>query len=154
MVHCIQPDRAVPFSFATCLSNREVFDANLLASPTVGSGTVHELIAVANCPSAADGLNVGLKRAKHEGVVWAHEDVFLPEAFFRSAKAFARKWSHRLPIATPCAIFDRGGAVHILGNASARPESIDYARSSQGQDRAETRVSRNFGGVMSVGHSD
>jgi hypothetical protein len=52
--HCIQPDGAVPFSFVTCLSNREVFDANLLASPILGAGTVHELIAVANCPSAAE----------------------------------------------------------------------------------------------------
>jgi Glycosyltransferase like family len=81
--HCIQPDGLVPFSFVTCLSNREVFDANLLASPILGSGTVHELIAVANCPSAADGLNVGLKRAKHEWVVWVHEDVLLPEGWDR-----------------------------------------------------------------------
>jgi hypothetical protein len=77
--HCIQPHGVVPFSFVTCLSRREVFEANLLASPTMGSGTVHELVAVANCPSAADGLNVGLKRAKHEWVGWVHEDVLLPE---------------------------------------------------------------------------
>ena len=280
MAHYIQPEGAVPFSFVTCLSSREVSDANLLASPTLGSGTVHELIPVANCPSAADGLNVGLKRAKHEWVVWSHEDVLLPEgwdrclasqlrdaerrfgqigvagvygvgeviapadrleplsaqrigwvvdrgrelqdgpelpapvatldelllvvrrdsglqfdpalgfhlygadiclqarerglavvalgalchhnsrsvglpaAFFRSADAFARKWSHRLPVATPCVIIDRGGRVHLLGNAEPGPQSIAYALSSQGQDRVGTRVSRNFGGVLSAGCFD
>jgi hypothetical protein len=81
VAHCIQPDGAVPFSFVTCLSSREVFDGILLASPVRGSGTVHELIAVANCPSAADGLNVGLERAKHEWVVWVHEDVYLPNGW-------------------------------------------------------------------------
>jgi Glycosyltransferase like family len=278
--HCIQADGAVPISFVTCLSNREVFDSNLLASPTMASGTVHELIAVANCPSAADGLDVGLKRAKHEWVVWVHEDVLLPEgwdqclanqlseaerqfgsigvagvygvgdilaphdraqplaaerigwvidrgrvlldgpelparvasldelllivkrdsglridpalgfhlygadiclqarepgpavaalgalchhnsrsiglpeAFFRSAEVFARKWSHRLPVATPCVIIDRGGAVHVLGNAEPGPQSIAYALSSQGQDQVGTRISRNFGGVLSAGCFD
>ena len=43
--------------------------------------------------------------------------VGLPEAFFASAEVFARKWSHRLPVATPCVIIDRGGEVHVLGNA-------------------------------------
>ena len=44
--------------------------------------------------------------------------VGLPEAFFASAEVFARKWSHRLPVATPCVIIDRGGQVHVLGNAT------------------------------------
>ena len=44
--------------------------------------------------------------------------VGLPEAFFASAQVFARKWRHRLPVATPCAIIDRGGIVHVLGNAT------------------------------------
>jgi hypothetical protein len=44
--------------------------------------------------------------------------VGLPEAFYRSAEVFARKWSHRLPVATPCVIIDRGGLVHVLGNAT------------------------------------
>ena len=50
--------------------------------------------------------------------------VGLPEAFFASAEVFARKWSHRLPVATPCVIIDRGRRVHVLGNAGARPQSI------------------------------
>ena len=45
--------------------------------------------------------------------------VGLREAFFASAEVFARKWSHRLPVATPCAIIDRFGKVRLLGNASS-----------------------------------
>ena len=47
--------------------------------------------------------------------------------FLRSAEVFARKWEHRLPIATPCAIIDHGGRVHVLGNATDGPGSIAYA---------------------------
>ncbi len=53
--------------------------------------------------------------------------VGLPEAFYRSAAVFARKWTHRLPVATPCVIIDRGGRVHVLGNATEGPRSIAYA---------------------------
>ena len=51
----------------------------------------------------------------------------LPETFYQSAGVFARKWSHRLPVATPCVIIDRGGAVHTLGNATAGTRSMAYA---------------------------
>jgi hypothetical protein len=44
--------------------------------------------------------------------------IGLPAAFYRSAEVFARKWSHRLPVATPCVIIDRRGCVHPLGNAT------------------------------------
>ena len=55
-------------------------------------------------------------------------DRWLPEAFYQSAEVFARKWSHRLPVATPCVIIDRGGEVRVLGNAVTRgPRSIAYA---------------------------
>jgi hypothetical protein len=53
--------------------------------------------------------------------------IGLPEAFFASAEVFARKWAHRLPVATPCAIIDRRGQVHLLGNAADRPRSVAYA---------------------------
>lgn len=46
--------------------------------------------------------------------------VGLPEAFFGSAPVFARKWSHRVPVVTPCVIIDRGGEVHILCNATKK----------------------------------
>jgi hypothetical protein len=50
--------------------------------------------------------------------------VGLLDAFFASAKVFARKWAHRLPIATPCVVFDQGGELRLLGNADKDNESI------------------------------
>src|SRR5262245_44517260 len=72
------PDDELPLSILTCLSDSEVFRANLIASPCLSPGTIHEVIAVANCPSAAGGLNIGLERAKHGWVLCVHQDVFLP----------------------------------------------------------------------------
>jgi hypothetical protein len=222
-----------------------------MASPCLGTGSPHEVIAIRNAPSAAAGLNLGLGRAKHECVVCVHQDVFLPEgwdhqfqeqlreaerrfgpvgvagvygvgevvkrpgrppaaqrmgrvvdrgrmlheapelpgpvatldellllvrrdtplrfdpalgfhlygadfclqaqerglgvialdalchhnspsaglpdSFFRCARVFARKWAHRLPIATSCVVFDREGGMHLLGNASADEPHTAYA---------------------------
>ena len=53
--------------------------------------------------------------------------VGLPETFYRSAEVFARKWSHRLPVATPCVIIDKGGEVYLLGNAADGAGSIAQA---------------------------
>jgi hypothetical protein len=51
----------------------------------------------------------------------------LPDAFFASAEVYARKWRHRLPVATPCVIIDCQGSVHVLGNAAKGTEAIAYA---------------------------
>jgi hypothetical protein len=50
--------------------------------------------------------------------------VGLPRAFFDSAGVFARKSAHRLPVATPCVVFDREGGLHLLGNADGRAGSV------------------------------
>ena len=42
--------------------------------------------------------------------------VGLPKAFFPSAEVFARKWAHRLPVATSCVVIDREGKLCLLGN--------------------------------------
>src|SRR5271155_2139503 len=44
--------------------------------------------------------------------------VGLPKEFYGSAAVFARKWSHRLPVATPCVVIDRLGEFHLLGSAT------------------------------------
>jgi hypothetical protein len=62
------------------------------------------------------------------------------EGFHESAAVFARKWSHRLPVATPCVIIDREGSVHLLGNATPGPRSIAYA--SPGHRSLTNRVVR------------
>jgi hypothetical protein len=52
----------------------------------------------------------------------------IPKSFHASAAVFARKWAHRLPVATPCALIDRNRSVHLLGNA--QEGSIAYARTA------------------------
>jgi Glycosyltransferase like family len=44
--------------------------------------------------------------------------VGLPPEFFKRAEVFARKWQHRLPVATPCVIIDEDRRVWELGNSS------------------------------------
>jgi hypothetical protein len=50
----------------------------------------------------------------------------LSPAFFASTQVFARKWRHRMPVATPCVIIKRARSIHLLGNAENG--SIAYAR--------------------------
>ena len=47
----------------------------------------------------------------------------LPEPFLASARAFARKWQSRLPVATPCVVFAGDGRMFVLGNARAGDRS-------------------------------
>jgi hypothetical protein len=68
-------------SFLVCLSEDSVLDANLMASPCLRSGTPHEVVAIRNAPSAADGLNLGLRRAKHDWITCEHQGVFLPRGW-------------------------------------------------------------------------
>jgi hypothetical protein len=67
------------------------------------------------------------------GVLCHHNSrhIGLGHGFHESAAVFARNWKHRLPIATPCVIVDRDGAVHLLGNATGQPRSIAYALASR-----------------------
>ncbi len=76
-----------PLSLIVCLSDEAVLRDNLLTSTCLGPGSPQQVIALKNCPSAAAGLNVGLKRAKHEWVVCVHQDVYLPEGWDRRLAA-------------------------------------------------------------------
>jgi Glycosyltransferase like family len=70
-------------SFVACVSSQETLHANLLASACLHADSPHEVILVKNCPSAADGLNLGIERAKHDLVVCLHQDVWLPAGWDR-----------------------------------------------------------------------
>ena len=65
-------------TFVACISDDELLDSNLLASPCLAAGSPHEVILVRNARSAADGLNLGIERATGELIVCAHQDVFMP----------------------------------------------------------------------------
>ncbi len=247
------PPPGCPLSFVACISDDELLQSNLLASPCLSHDSPHEVTLVKSCKSAADGLNLGLSRAKAAWVVCIHQDVALPsgwdhklleqlqaaecqfgpigvagvygvgpamqqngafaanrigqvvdrgrilherprlpakvatldelllivprntplrfdpelgfhlygadlclqaaerglavvaveapcyhnsrnmelpKAFFRSSEVFARKWQHRLPVATPCVIIDEARRVWMLGNS---PEQHGLAEPQQVQ---------------------
>jgi hypothetical protein len=65
-------------SFAVCVSDEAILEANLLASPCLTDGSSHEVFLARDCPSAADGLNEGLRKARHDVIVFVHQDVQLP----------------------------------------------------------------------------
>ena len=67
-----------PLTFVACVSDEDILRANLLSSPCLARGSVHELILIRNCQSAAEGLNRGIARAGHEFVVCLLQDVHLP----------------------------------------------------------------------------
>jgi hypothetical protein len=82
-----EPEEAL--TFVACVSDEAVLQANLLASPCLRPGSPHEALLFRGCPSAADGLNRGLQRARHGIVVCLHQDVYLPHGWDRRfARAF------------------------------------------------------------------
>ena len=74
-----------PLSFVACISDDELLQSNLLASPSLSQDSPHEVILVKSCKIPADGLNLGLSRAKGGWVVCIHQDVALPSG-----------WDHKL----------------------------------------------------------
>src|SRR5271165_5183191 len=70
-------------SFIACVSDGELLQSNLLATPCLRHGSPHEVVLVRGCRSAADGLNLGVGRARSRWVVGVHQDVFLPTGWDR-----------------------------------------------------------------------
>jgi hypothetical protein len=76
-------DSARGLTFVACVSNEDILRANLLASACLQPGSPHEVLLIKNGCSAADGLNRGIARARHEFVVCLHQDVHLPPGWDR-----------------------------------------------------------------------
>ena len=73
--------------------------------------------------------------------------IGLPEGFLASAEVFARKWSHRLPVATPCVIIDKGGAVCLLGNA-VESHGLDCSRGAVCSSCASASFAQSYDGPV------
>jgi hypothetical protein len=78
-----EDDSHPPLTFVACVSDEKILEANLLASPCLAPGSAHQVILVKNCRNAADGLNLGITRARHAFVVCLHQDVYLPPGWDR-----------------------------------------------------------------------
>jgi 2-polyprenyl-3-methyl-5-hydroxy-6-metoxy-1,4-benzoquinol methylase len=93
---CSEKEEAL--SFVVCVSDEARLRANLLSSPCLRPGSPHEVLAFRGCPSAAEGLNEGLRRARNRIVVCVHQDVYLPRGWpqrflaqYRQAEAMIGK---------------------------------------------------------------
>lgn len=78
-----------PLTFAVCVSDEAMLQANLLASPCLGAKSPHQVLLFRGCGSAAEGLNAALAVGRHRVVVCVHQDVYLPRGWVRR---FWRSW--------------------------------------------------------------
>jgi len=67
-----------PVTIGACTNDAAVLNDNLLASPCLRDNR-HETLMVQGAGSAAEGLNAIIAQARHELVVLAHQDVYLPK---------------------------------------------------------------------------
>jgi SAM-dependent methyltransferase len=141
-----------PLSFVACVNNEAQFADNLAASPCFRAGSPHELITVRGATSAADGLNGGIKRAKHDIVVLLHQDVYLPAGW---PARFLEQWRLAERNAGPVGVVGvygashdpaaPGGVVeagHVLDRHTLRPGSSKLPARVQGLDELLLAVPR------------
>ena len=73
----------IKLDFVACASRLEVLEKRLLSSPCLQRGG-QPLSVHFNAPSAAHGFNAALQAAAADSwLVWAHQDVYLPEGWDR-----------------------------------------------------------------------
>jgi SAM-dependent methyltransferase len=127
-----EPDPAdtVPVSVICCVQDRETLAANLLASPDLRPGSTHQVILLQDCPDAATGLATGLARAKHELVIWAHQDVYMPRGFIarlsRRLRQAERRWG-RIGVAGVYGAMQTAQGPRRVGRVVDRDRLLDEA---------------------------
>jgi glycosyltransferase involved in cell wall biosynthesis len=67
-------------TLAAAVNDEAVLDRNLLASPLASAPGV-EVILQRGAPSAAKAYNDAIERARHDVVVLAHQDVYIPNGW-------------------------------------------------------------------------
>ena len=74
------PDFEVqPMSVVACVNDLNQYENNLAASECLRGASPHEIIPVTDASSVAQGLATGMARARHDWVVLAHQDIYLPK---------------------------------------------------------------------------
>jgi hypothetical protein len=133
MINGPESDDLPHLSFVTCLSSPEKLRTNVLASPCLRPGTAHQVITVDGCPNAADGLNAGFQYAKHELLVCAHQDVYLPEGWGRGLAQQLQEAERRFG---PIGVAGDYGVGPVL-LAEGGPAGFCAAKAAKGGSRCE-----------------
>ena len=106
-------------SFVACISDDDILQSNLLASPCLGHDSPHEVILVKNCRSAADGLNLGVARAKGEWLVCLHQDVLLPAEWDHKVLEQLQAAERQFEPIGVAGVYGGGPAIRQTGNLAA-----------------------------------
>ena len=69
---------STPLSFISCVNDKLQLNSNLLASPCLREGTLHELIVVEGAVSVGEAFNTALESAANETVILVQQDMYLP----------------------------------------------------------------------------
>jgi hypothetical protein len=126
-------------NFVTCASNLKVLSEHLLSSPCLRNGG-HSLTVFFNAPSAAHGFNAAmiaasntadLSQSNFSWLVWAHQDVFLPQGWdlrFNQALDAALLKFPKLTVVGAYGVVGAGGqsrrAGHVLDRGTLLKESM------------------------------
>lgn len=68
-------------TFAVAVNNRDLFEANFLASPCLRKLPGHQILVQEHFDSAAKAYNDAIDKSAHDLIVFAHQDVILPESW-------------------------------------------------------------------------
>jgi hypothetical protein len=68
-------------TFVIPVNDNGVYQKNFLASPLFKNKHHHEILRMSNFPSASKAYNAGIDQAGNDLIVFAHQDVFLPESW-------------------------------------------------------------------------
>jgi len=125
------PGGAVTVS--VCVTDPSVLQSTLASSPDLTAGAPHELLPWGGCPNAAAGHNRALEDSRHEWVLCAHQDVYLPRGWlgrFRGAVRRAEAALGRLDVVGVYGVLtgSRGAAVtagHVIDRENClRPDAL------------------------------
>jgi hypothetical protein len=74
------------FTIAVAVNNEEVLQQNLLMSPGLLNGGRNQLVIRRHFHSASHAYNSAIEEAEHDIVIFAHQDIYLPETWFGDLK--------------------------------------------------------------------
>jgi hypothetical protein len=68
-------------TFVIAVNNKDVFESNFLASPCLSGAHSHQIIVQEGFPSASTAYNNAMDRSTNDLIVFAHQDIILPESW-------------------------------------------------------------------------
>ena len=74
------------FTIVAAVNSDEVLQQNLLRSPHLLADGANQLLVRRNFPSASLAYNSAIDEAEHDLIIFIHQDIYLPHAWFRDLR--------------------------------------------------------------------